>query len=255
MSGAVGGLAGRVIAVTRAKLQSEEMVAAIRAAGGRAEVYPLIDIAWISLDRLREAAMGRPDAFIFTSENGVAALSQALGASVPLTGRAYCVGAATARRAELLGLGAVAPPAPHSADRLAEFLCTALAPRMHVLWPRGNLADPAWLAPLRTAGIDVSDLVVYETKTGGAAGQLARDVRDRKVDALTFASASAADAFAQAWEDAGQLDQPGQPIFAIGSRTSAALARRGLAVAACARIASAAALVDAVSAYYQGDYS
>ena len=257
MSGHSGGLAGRVIAVTRAAAQSEEMAAAIRAAGGEAIAYPLIDIRRRPLGPLRAALAQWPDAFVFTSENGVAALSAALGAPDVNGGAApgepvpaYCVGAATAKRAAQLGLAAVAAPAPHSAERLAEFLCATLAPTTNVLWLRGNLADTSWAASVKAAGIAVSDIVVYETVTGGAAEQLAADAQDGMVDALTFASASAVDVFAAAWAEAGRKTPPTQPIFAIGEKTRAALVRRGLPVAARASVASAGALVDAVEAYF-----
>ena len=280
MSGPGAALAGRVIAVTRAARQSQDMIAAIRAEGGRAAVYPLIEIAWTGLDRLRELAAAKPDAFVFTSENGVDALAAAMGGEAHVrealsVGRAYCVGGATARRAAELGLSAVAPPAPHTAERLAEFLCAALAAGTRVVWPRGNLADPAWHAPLAAAGIDVSDAVVYETRTGANAGRLAQDARSRSVDALTFASASAAGAFAAAWWKlvrseasdpsggdgvsgghggpgvSGAYSAPHPPIFAIGARTGEALLQRGLAVTAYAQTATAAALVEAVVAHYR----
>ena len=279
MTVAGGPLAGRVVAVTRAVRQSQGMVAAIRAAGGRAVVYPLIEIEWTGLDRLRELAATKPDAFVFTSENGVDALAMALGGEAlvreaPPSGRAYCVGGATVRRAAELGLAAVAPPAPHTAERLAEFVCAALPAGARVVWPHGNLADPTWQGPLVAAGIDVSGAVVYETRAGAGAVRLAQDARSGKIDALTFASASAVDAFAAAWwklvgseasapsggdDVSGGHDGPGvsgaysaphPPIFAIGVRTGEALLRRGLAVTAYAQAAGAAALVEAVAAYY-----
>ena len=271
MNGPGAPLAGRVVAVTRAASQSRDMIAAIRAAGGRAAVYPLIEIVWTGLDRLRGLAASRPDAFVFTSENGVDALSEAMGKAASVrealsVDRAYCVGAATAKRAAELGFAAVTPPGPHTAERLAEFLCAALPAGTRLVWPRGNLADPAWRAPLAAAGIDVSDAVVYETRTGANAGRLARDARSRRVDALTFASASAADAFATAWWDldgseasgpsggdgaSGEYGAPHPRVFAIGARTGEALARRGLAVTGYARAATAAALVEAVVAHYR----
>lgn len=255
MSGSDRPLADRVIAVTRALRQSRDMMAAIRAAGGRAWLYPLIEVEWMELDRLRELAATQPDAFVFTSENGVDALAKALGGDALVgamhpAGRAYCVGRATARRAAELGLVAVAPPAPHTAERLAEFLCAALPAGTRLVWPRGNLADPAWHAPLVAAGIDVSGAVVYETRTGAHAARLAQDVRGGRVDAVTFASASAASAFAAAWRELTPPEPPVTPLFAIGSRTGEALVRSGLSVAAYAREATAAALVEAVVAYY-----
>ena len=144
------------VLLTRPRAQAEAYAAELRhalGAGVRVAISPLIEIAHLS---------PAPDltgigTLLFTSVNGVEAFSA-------LTPRrdipALCVGEKTAARAAALGFRASA--AGGDADSL---IALALARgRGGLLYPRGEEVARDLAAPLREAGRDLRELVVYRQR-------------------------------------------------------------------------------------------
>lgn len=223
-----GGLAGRTVAVTRPERACAKARRAGEPFGATIRCYPLIEVILRGDAELVAAVLPEYDWLLFTSANGVRAYALARrkgGAGTPEKSRAACVGPQTVQAARDFGLDATVVPADPSGAAVVRLLADQLPKGATLLWVRGNLADPGLTEPLRAAGLSVSQAVGYDTRPSGEAPSLVRDVRAREVDVVTFSSGSAADAFADAWDDPLP---PAVVLAALGPSTAASLKRRGL---------------------------
>jgi uroporphyrinogen III methyltransferase/synthase len=216
-------LAGRTVAVTRARAQASGLAARLRELG--AEV---IEAPTIRTEPLDGAApdLREYDLVCLTSPNGVRALFARLAAagldSRALHGaRVAAIGPGTARA--LCDHGIVADVVP---DRfVAEGLIDALAelPVRSALVARARDARDVLPDALRARGAHVEVLALYETV---AEPLSAEDLdRARSADYVTFTSSSAVRFFLEAAGAAG----PGQRLVSIGPVTSETLRAHGLA--------------------------
>lgn len=99
-------LAGRVILVTRPREQASGLARAIEAAGGRAEIFPAIEIHDVPLPPVL-ARLADFDLAIFVSPTAVAKVMPRLSSLPP---RAAAVGAGTRRELERYGVGNIISP-------------------------------------------------------------------------------------------------------------------------------------------------
>ena len=191
-------LLGRRIVLTRPVAQTADFEARIRALGGEPVVAPAIEIAPPDSWTIADAALrrvGTYDCIAFTSANAVRALVERADAiGVPreelASRRLAVVGPSTAT---VVGSALRPPdfvPTVNSADVLAQELPDAENAR--VLLPRGDLAGDALPATLRARGAFVDEIVVYRTGPGPGIHAIVTGVREASIDALLFASASAA---------------------------------------------------------------
>jgi uroporphyrinogen III methyltransferase/synthase len=216
---AAGPLAGRSVAVTRARAQASALAGRLRALGARVVEAPAI--------RIEPLAATLPDLAGFdllcvTSPNGARRLLEIARDARALAGPAIAaIGPGTA---DALRAGGIEPDiVPPRA--IAESLVEALAgrPIARALIARAEQARDVLPDALRERGIDVEILSLYRTvpeqlDDGARAAALGTDY-------VTFTSASSVRFFVDA---AGGAPTGAQRIVSIGPVTSAALREHGL---------------------------
>jgi uroporphyrinogen III methyltransferase/synthase len=225
-------LAGRSVAVTRAREQSSRLAARLRALGADVVETPAIRI--VPLDPPLDAdGFAMPpdraplyDLICFTSPNGVLLfferLADALLDARALHGmRVAAIGPATARALRAHGVLADVMPDRAVAEALVDAL--GAAPVRRALIARAKVARDVLPDALRARGAEVDVLELYETVAEPlTAAQL--DAA-RAADYITFTSASTVTNLLDA--AGGALDTSAR-LVSIGPVTSDALRSRGL---------------------------
>ena len=252
-------LAGRRIAVTRAREQTGDLARELEALGAEVVAAPTIRIAPLTdLAALRAALSRDPpyDWIVFTSQNAVQVVCDRLPewALAPRdVARAAVAAIGTATAEALVRRGVVPDLVP---DRfVAEAVVTALAAQGDVrgktiLLPRAREARDALPDGLRALGALVDVIPVYETirETGDGSG-LATELLAGRIDLVTFTSSSTVRGF---------VDLVGRPAAAsgrfaaavIGPVTAGTARELGIAVAIEARDYTVPGLVSAIVRYY-----
>ncbi len=230
---AAGPLAGRTVAVTRARAQASGLAARLRALGADVVEAPAIRIEPLASDVPDLAAY---DLLCLTSPNGVRRLFEELRDARALAGPAIAaIGPGTA--AALREHGVRADVVPERS--VAESLVAALAdvPVRRALVARALEARDVLPDALRARGAEVDVLALYRT----VAEPLDAAARAAALgaDYAMFTSASSARFFHEA---AGTLDGP--RLVSIGPVTSAALRALGYEAALEAADHTPAGLVD-----------
>ena len=206
----------------------------------------------------------RPAWWVFTSANAVRAVARrlealALDARALAGARVAVVGAST--RDELWARLRLRPdlmPREFTGARVWEALVGRVAPGDRVIWPRGDRADPAAAAPVVQRGADLRAPVAYTTVLQPeVARALLPELAAGRLDALTFASPSAVEAFVTGLgrEALARLLSPAEPprpagsrpqVVCIGPRSAEQARRLGLPVDRVASPYTAAGLVLAL---------
>ncbi len=213
-----GPLAGRSVAVTRARAQASPLAARLRALGARVVEAPAIRIEDLPAEL---PDLSEFDLLCVTSPNGARRLLELVRDARALSGPAIAaIGPGTADALRAGGIEAdIVPP-----RAVAESLVEALAERpvRRVLIARAEQARDVLPEALARRGAQVELLALYRT----VAEPLPADAHEAATaaDYVTFTSASAVRYF---------LDAAGTPrattrLVSIGPITSAALRERGL---------------------------
>lgn len=241
-----GPLAGQRIVTTREHpgLLDEQLMAL----GAEVVHVPLIEIVppiddGTALASALGAAPG-PDWVVVTSRHGAAAV----GAYPPTAVRTAAVGARTAAVWERAWGRPVdlVPAVQHASALLAAFESHREArPPCRVLVAQADRAEPTLVDGLIGLGHEVEVVTAYRTLTRRPDSSAAEAVVT--ADAVTFASGSAAEAWAEAF---GTATPP--VVCAIGPSTARVAREHGLAVTHVAEQHSVDGLVDAVVAALTG---
>ncbi len=210
-------LAGRRVAVTRAREQAVELVRELEALGAEVVAAPTIRIArLVDLTALRAALTRDPpyDWIVFTSQNAVHAVCDRLpewDLAPRDVARAAVAAIGPATAEALVRHGVVPDLVP---DRfVAEAVVTSLAAQGDVrgktiLLPRAREARDALPDGLRVLGAVVDVIPVYETiRETGDRGGLAAELLAGRIDLVTFTSSSTVRGF---------VDLVGRPAAASG---------------------------------------
>jgi uroporphyrinogen III methyltransferase/synthase len=256
-------LSGRRVLVTRSKDQAGELVELLEAQGAEAVEAPLIDIAppddWRPLDDACERA-GAFDWIVFTSANGASAFMDRLLQGPrdvrALAGARLCaVGPGTASRLTRFGLKVDLIPDDHSAAGVVATLKGAGSIKgKRVLFPKADIARDVLPEELREAGAEVTEVVAYRTVTAESDAHLGiyRQLLDRRIDAVTFSSASAVRAFVSIYGADQAVDLLNHTIVAtIGPVTADAAIRYGITPQVTPPTSTMPALVEALVAEFQ----
>lgn len=241
MRPAAGALAGRRILVTRPRAQAQELADRLETLGAEAVTAPAIRIAppddARSLDDARAAAASF-DWIVFTSANAVDAfLERPLpgggNASADLAGVRICaIGPATAARIARLGLAVDLAPSDHRGEGVSAALRAGRDLRgTRILLPRADIARPLLPDALRAAGADVTEVTAYRTvAVEDWPGPAVREMlARRRIDAVTFTSASAVCSAARSLGAEGTAALLGPTVVAaIGPVTGKAARRLGM---------------------------
>ena len=252
-------LAGRRIAVTRAREQAGDLVRELEALGAEVVAAPTIRIAPLTdLAALRTALSRVPpyDWIVFTSQNAVQVVCDRLpewDLSPRDVARAAVAAIGPATAEALVRRGVVPDLVP---DRfVAEAVVTALVAQgdvrgKSVLLPRARQARDALPDGLRALGARVDVIPIYETirETGDGSG-LAAEILAGTIDAVTFTSSSTVRGF---------VDLVGRPAAAsgrfaaavIGPVTAGTARELGIAVAIEAEEYTVAGLVEALVRHF-----
>ena len=216
-----GPLAGRTVAVTRARAQASPLAKRLRALGASVVEAPAIRIE--PLEATLPDLAGY-DLLCVTSPNGARRLLECCRDARDLRGPAIAAigpGTADALRAGGIEPDVVPPRA------VAESLVEALAdrPLRRVLIARAEQARDVLPDALRARGAEVGILALYRT----VAEPLGESVREAALgaDYVTFTSASAVRFFVESAGGSGAL-RSGQRLVSIGPITSDALREHGL---------------------------
>ncbi len=248
-------LAGRRVAVTRPAEQAGPLLAALRAAGAHPIAAPAIRVLPPEdPTALRDAAaaLERFDWVVCTSANGAHGLLASRAtpeAAWPAGVRVAAVGGATAEVLRAAGVPVSFTPTSAVGDALAREL--PVEGGVRVLWPRGDLADTSLAERLAARGATVMAPIAYRTVADVALLGMLDALRDGRVDAITFASASTVRHVVEGIAAAGaRLDAPSEAsrprIVCIGPVTAAAARECGLAVDAVAPTHDDAGMIHAL---------
>ncbi len=211
-----GPLAGRTIAVTRARPQASALAARLRALGANVVEAPAIRIEPLAVELPPLAGY---DLLCLTSPNGVRRLLELVPDARALAGpRIAAIGPGTAAALRAGGIEPDVVPERSVAEGLVEALEGVAVDR--ALLARGEEGRDVLPDALRARGAEVDVLALYHT----VPEPLDDDARTAALaaDDLVFASASAVRAFHSA---AGTLDGP--RLVSIGPATSEALRALG----------------------------
>ena len=216
--GTPGPLAGRTIAVTRAREQASALASRLRALGAEVVEAPAIKI--LPLDG-PAPEVSKYDLLCLTSPNGVRLLFERLGRDArALAGvRVAAIGPGTAAALRDHGVIADVVPERFTAEGLLEALAGQRARR--VLVARAVEARDVLPEGLRDRGAEVDVVALYETVAERLSEAQLEAVAG--ADYVTFTSSSTVRFFLQ-----GAPVPPNARLVSIGPVTSAALRERGL---------------------------
>lgn len=238
-------LVSKRVVVTRAEAQATPLLDALRAEGAVPITAPAIRVLPPEDPAPLTAAVRALDTFdwlVCTSTNAVRAVARTraeTGATGdwPATLRVAAVGNATAQAFGDDGLAVAFVPSSAVAEALARELPITTGDR--VLWPHGDLADRTLAETLAERGAVVTAPIAYRTVSDVALLGIVDALRDGRVDAVTFTSASTVRHVVEGLTAAGvDLARPGtapRPLVVCIGPVSAAAAREcGLTVDAVA---------------------
>ncbi len=235
--------------------EEDSLVRLLRDRGAEVLHIPLTRIEPPRDPRPLRRAIARLSTFqwvVFTSARAVAPFVSALRSEgralheLPPALRVAAVGPATARALESAGLVPEVVPDRFIAEGLLDHLLDHDVTGARILLPRAEEGRDVLPRALREHGADVEVVPVYRTvREPAAARRLAGLVEGGGVDALTFASGSAARSFGDAWGRA--RDWPsGVSVLVIGPAAAAVACEVGLPVSGVADPFTLGGLVEAV---------
>jgi uroporphyrinogen-III synthase len=257
-------LAGRRIAVTRAREQSPELTAKLTELGAEVIELPLIAVSkHIEKETLHEvlSELGGYDWIVFTSANGVRFFFDEFHRifddirSLGLL-RFAALGDTTAKAIVEQHIKVECQPKLATAEALAdELIATGSLDSAKLLVITGNLNRDDLVKKLEDARAIVDRLQVYQTvKTDLSAEPAAQDFRRRGADAILFASSSAVQSFVDQ-AAALKLEPDAQRPLAgsIGPQTTETMKKAGVPIDFEAKTPSLDALVEAAVKKLRGN--
>jgi uroporphyrinogen III methyltransferase / synthase len=195
-------LFGQRVLVTRSKSQASQLSRRIEELGGEPYECPVIETVMPKDEEVLRhskavlSSLGEYDWVFFTSVNGVEYFFrhlEAAGADIRSLHRAKIAAVGPATRAALASRGIIAEPLPerYQAEGLVESLNQEWSAGQKALLPRGNLAR-SWLPEeLSMRGLEVTEMIVYETTLPEENDEeLLQLLEDNRIHIITFTSSS-----------------------------------------------------------------
>ncbi len=255
-------LAGRRILVTRPRAQAPALVGRLNDLGAETLEAPAILIVPPEDTRPLDEACAAAASFdwiVFTSTNAVDVFMERLGAggrcASALAGVRVCaIGPATGARVARHGLTVDLAPSDHRGEGVSAALRAGRDLRgTRMLLPRADIARPALPTALRAAGADVTEVTAYRTIT--AAGWPGATVREmlvrRRIDAVTFTSASAVRSVVQSLGAKQTIDLLQTTVVAsIGPVTARAAQQLGVETTVMPSTYTTQALAQALAIHF-----
>ena len=244
-------LAGRRVLVTRTREQAKGLVDRLHAAGASVVVVPLITTVPVADPEAivrTAAAVGAAPAprwVAFTSATSVRLVLGAAGIDAIRDMLVAVVGPATAAALEADGKKPDLVAGDHDAEGLAAAMLDRGVAGASVWFPVAEGARGGFAEALRAQGATVTEQHIYRSVMPHAAPERLRAAFDSGIDAITLTSGSTARHLVEAMGASGVPERAA--VVCLGEPTADAARRAGLTVAAVARIASIAGLVDALT--------
>jgi len=255
-----GPLSAKRILVLRAAHQAESTVAAIRARGGEAVTFPVIEITDPpdpeGVHRALQHA-AQYDWLLFTSANGVDRCWEALERlgvfpSVLADVKLGAIGPKTAERLRARGFEADLVAREYVAEQLAGELLEREGVR-RVLLLRALTAREILPELLARAGVQVDVVPVYQTRpvSPSRAGPLLELFENDRIDVVLFTSSSTVSALAGLLGPRTASLLSGVTVAAIGPITADTAVAEGIAVDVAAEEHTIDGTLDALEAYFR----
>lgn len=249
----VGGrasLIGKRVLITRSTLSNGDLRDELDGLGAIPVECPMLRISLAPDPAPLDAAIKMLDRYpwiAFTSVHGVrgfferlSALGRDARALAPC--KVGAIGPIAAGALQKCGITADVVPNPFSEAALTDGILQSLAGRNgRVLCPRGNIAGGDLPEKLRQAGVQVDEVVAYQTDPATPPDAVRRAFRDG-VDAVLLCSPSAARRFAEL-----KVEIDGAVVACIGPVTANAGREAGLTVDVVAEDHTDAGIVDALA--------
>jgi uroporphyrinogen-III synthase len=183
-------LSNKTVLITRSAAQSSEMARAVRERGGIPVEIPLLQIVSVP-HVIGKDMLHTYDWVLFTSKNSVRFFFQSLEGTFPSSLKIAAVGEKTKEALEKLGCSVHFMPSTYAAEVFVYEFLSLVKPGVRVLFPKGNLARDIIPSALRENGIELCDIIIYETRHNEAAReQLIRNLEQDEIDVITFTSPS-----------------------------------------------------------------
>jgi uroporphyrinogen III methyltransferase/synthase len=256
-------LLGKRIIVTRARQQASDLVGQLSDLGAECLEYPTIRIiAPKDPEPLQQALKNLPtyDWIVFTSVNGVIHFFEhlfAAGKDVRALSKMQtaAIGPATAEQLRKFGLYSDIVPEAYRAESVVEAFKEMNLKGKKVLLPRAREARPILPVELTKMGAQVDEIPAYETlKATENAGDLTKQLEEKRVDLITFTSSSTVKNFkALLPPDSFQKLMQGVVIASIGPITTDTAKQLDFDVHISAEPFTIPGLVEAILQYYHKD--
>ncbi len=256
-------LFGKRVLVTRPREQAAELTNRLESLGAEVIEAPMVRIAPPDDMGPLDAACHKIGTFnwiVFASANAVDAFIKRLLASPhdfrDLKGVRLCaIGPATTERLASYGLKVDLTPAEARAEALARAISDEGVVRgLRILIPRADIGREIVADELRRAGAEVTEVVAYRTVVEpdrDGALDIYKMLLERRIDVVTFTSASAVRGFIGALgaEPAADLLRT-TVVAAIGPTTAEAAGRYNVKTTIMPTEYTVPALVDAIAEFY-----
>jgi uroporphyrinogen III methyltransferase / synthase len=258
-------LFGKRILVTRPREQANDLVERLESMGAEAIIAPMIRILPPEDDGPLDAACARAGTFdwiVFSSANGVDVFMERLlrtGQDLrALAGVKLCVvGTATAERLAHYRLKVDLIPPEFRAEAVVAAIGETVDVRgLTVLLPRADIGREVIADELRKQGAEVTEVIAYRTVVAEPEREgepdIYRMLLDRRIDVVTFTSASAVRNFVKVVgaEPAADLLQS-TVVACIGPVTAEAAAQHHIETTIVPAHYTVPALVDAIIEHFE----
>jgi uroporphyrinogen-III synthase len=250
-------LEGISVVITRAPHQAGELKHLIEEKGGRAILFPTIEIRpaddFSGCDRAIDG-LYMYDGLLFSSPNGVTgfmerAKERGVDAASLKEKRIYAVGRVTAEALAVYGVAVTAMPDRFTGADLARTIQSEDLKGRAFIFPTGNLTSTMLADTVRQLGGSVDTVMVYTSSPprGVNVGEFLAEVRAGRVDVVTFTSPSTVKNFAGLFsaEDAAAI-RDRVHVAVIGPTTARAAGEAGFPPDIVPEQSTASDLVEAL---------
>lgn len=250
-------LNGKKVLVTRGKEQASDFSEKIRSAGGTPIEVPLLSFTYpkrAENELLEEIAkVSTYDWLVFTSKNGVDFffnLFEKLSESKQKLPRIAVVGSKTATALSDRGYKADIIPNEFVAEGLVDILMPYVHSNSRIILARGNLSRKLLVDEFQSIGVQVNDLIVYNTVPN-------ENMKEKLVsqlphiDVVTFTSSSTVTYFLKLLEDSQYREYMKELVVAcIGPIAKKTALEAGLKVQICPSRYTTDDLLEEIILYY-----
>lgn len=235
-------LKGRVLAITRSKKEAREFTSLVEADGGTAITLPTIEIVPSGPAAVAQftalLSKGTHDYCAFMSAQAVKVLAEMTGRDQVKKALGHtsviAIGPKTKKEIEKLGVVVDLVPQEFSANGLVTMLSESKPAGKKIIIPRSAAANDSAAKALRSLGMQVDEVMLYTVRASRASQEwkkFAVALRDDRIDAIIFTSASSVESFFKILGKIGDSDvrlDRSTIMVSIGPFTTERLKKRNI---------------------------